>query len=562
MRSELGPSERSGAAGGACQTPGEALARRRGAAMYGLARALRQAAAAGRAGRPPAHRQGGGGAGARPWGWGLALGLALGVKAPTAAGCEADGGQEAEGKAKANPLPPPRGFGAAVERSRDLLRRIKDEAGIPGILVGVSVDGKEVWSEGLGYADVENRVVCKPETIMRIASISKCLTMMAVAKLWEEGKLDLDAPVQKYVPEFPEKVYEGEKVAITTRLLVSHLSGIRHYEKDITKVKEEKEKANRALKLTKPYQDKEQKEKEGKGIEKTDSVKPRKEHEGEVKSQNSKPGRRDKEFEQEEYYLKEKFESVIESLKIFKNDPLFFKPGSQFLYSTYGFTLLSAVVERVSGQKFTDYMLKMFRDLDMLSTVLDDNEAMIYNRARCYVYNKKGRLVNAPYVDNSYKWAGGGFLSSVGDLLKFGNALLYSYQAGQFKNTNGKLLPGYLKPDTVTMMWTPVPKTEVSWDRDGKYAMAWAVVEKKQQYGCCRQQRHYASHTGGAVGASSVLLILPEELDSEAIDAGLVAPPRGVVVSIICNMQSVSLNSTALKIAREFDKEKWAQYVD
>lgn len=68
------------------------------------------------------------------------------------------------------------------------------------------------FPEGLGYADVENRVVCKPETIMRIASISKCLTMMAVAKLWEEGKLDLDAPVQKYVPEFPEKVYEGEKV--------------------------------------------------------------------------------------------------------------------------------------------------------------------------------------------------------------------------------------------------------------------------------------------------------------------------------------------------------------
>uniref|UniRef100_A0A669P368 Lactamase beta n=1 Tax=Phasianus colchicus TaxID=9054 RepID=A0A669P368_PHACC len=415
---------------------------------------------------------------------------------------------------------------------------------------------------GLGYADVENRVMCKPETIMRIASISKCLTMMAVAKLWEEGKLDLDAPVQKYVPEFPEKVYEGEKVTITTRLLVSHLSGIRHYEKDIAKVKEEKEKANRALKLTKSGQDKEQKEKDGKGIEKTDSGKPRKEHEGEVKNQNSKPGRRDKEFEHEEYYLKEKFESVIESLKIFKNDPLFFKPGSQFLYSTYGFTLLSAVVERVSGQKFTDYMLKMFRDLDMLSTVLDDNEAMIYNRARCYVYNKKGRLVNAPYVDNSYKWAGGGFLSSVGDLLKFGNALLYSYQAGQFRNNNRKLLPGYLKPDTVAMMWTPVPKTEVSWDRDGKYAMAWAVVEKKQQYGFCRRQRHYASHTGGAVGASSVLLILPEELDSDAEDTAEVAPPRGVIVSIICNMQSVSLNSTALKIAREFDKEKQAQYID
>ncbi|OXB65682.1 hypothetical protein ASZ78_014661 [Callipepla squamata] len=470
----------------------------------------------------------------RRWGWGLALGLALGVKAAAGGGTE-------------EAAAPSRGFGAAIDASRDLLRRIK----VPG---AGSARG------GLGYADVENRVMCKPETVMRIASISKCLTMMAVAKLWEEGKLDLDAPVQKYVPEFPEKVYEGEKVTITTRLLVSHLSGIRHYEKDIAKVKEEKEKANRAL--TKSGQDKEQKEKDGKGIERTDSVKSKKEHDGETRSRNSKPGRRDKEFEHEEYYLKEKFESVIESLKIFKNDPLFFKPGSQFLYSTYGFTLLSAVVERVSGQKFTDYMLKMFRDLDMLSTVLDDNEAMIYNRARCYVYNKKGRLVNAPYVDNSYKWAGGGFLSSVGDLLKFGNALLYSYQAGQFRSTNSKLLPGYLKPDTVAMMWTPVPKTEVSWDRDGKYAMAWAVVENKQQCGFCRRQRHYASHTGGAVGASSVLLILPEELDSETIRTASVAPPRGVIVTIICNMQSVSLNSTALKIAREFDKEKRAQYID
>uniref|UniRef100_A0A8C6Z469 Lactamase beta n=2 Tax=Nothoprocta perdicaria TaxID=30464 RepID=A0A8C6Z469_NOTPE len=475
--------------------------------------------------------------------------------------------------------PAPRGFGGAIERSRDLLRRVKDEAGIPGIVVGVSVDGREIWAEGLykvffhfrwwfcfltglGYADVENRVVCKPETVMRIASISKCLTMLAVAKLWEEGKLDLDAPVQKYVPEFPEKTYEGEKVVITTRLLVSHLSGIRHYERDIAKVKEEKEKANRAFKLTKSNQEKELKEKEAKGLEKTDSVKAKKEHEVEVKSRNSKPGRREKEFEQEEYYLKEKFESVIESLKIFKNDPLFFKPGSQFLYSTFGFTLLSAVVERVSGQKFTDYMLKMFQDLDMLLTVQDDNEAMIYNRARYYVYNKKGRLANAPYVDNSYKWAGGGFLSSVGDLLKFGNALLYSYQVGRFKNIDGKLLPGYLKPDTVAMMWTPVPKTEVSWDRDGKYAMAWAVAEKNQEYGCCRQQRHYASHTGSAVGASSVLLVLPEELGSEAMENGLVVPPRGVIVTIICNMQSVSLSSTALKIAREFDKEKWLQYVD
>lgn len=94
--------------------------------MYGLARALRRAAAPGRL---AAAGRGGGGAGGRPWGWGLALGLALGVKVP--AGCEAGGGQEEE---EAMPASSPRGFGAAIERSRDLLRRIK--------VLGVVQDGR------------------------------------------------------------------------------------------------------------------------------------------------------------------------------------------------------------------------------------------------------------------------------------------------------------------------------------------------------------------------------------------------------------------------------------
>lgn len=165
-------------------------------------------------------------------------------------------------------------------------------------------------------------------------------------------------------------------------------------------------------------------------------------------------------------------------------------------------------------------------------------------------------------MDNSYKWAGGGFLSTVGDLLKFGNAMLYSYQLGQLKPPSTGLLPGYLKPSTVEMMWTAVSNTEPSSDKDIKFGMAWFVVEKKQDCGFCRHQQHYAFHTGGAVGGSSVLLILPEELDSELVaKGGPPMPPQGVVVSIICNMQSVSLDKTALKIAMEFEKDKAAQSV-
>jgi CubicO group peptidase (beta-lactamase class C family) len=65
---------------------------------------------------------------------------------------------------------------------------------------------------GLGLADVENHVPCHPYTVMRIASISKSMTMAVVARLWEEGKLDLDKPVQHYVPSFPKKTFNQQEV--------------------------------------------------------------------------------------------------------------------------------------------------------------------------------------------------------------------------------------------------------------------------------------------------------------------------------------------------------------
>ncbi|KAF7660970.1 hypothetical protein LDENG_00270670, partial [Lucifuga dentata] len=434
-------------------------------------------------------------------------------------------------------------FNAAIKVSRDLVERIKAEVGAPGLVVGVSVDGTQVWCEGTGYADLENRVPCSPQTVLRIASISKPLTSAAAARLCEEGKLDLDSPVQKYVPEFPKKQFDGQDVTITPRMILSHLSGIRHYEKDAKKVREDKEKAKRLLKP--PVKEKED---EKSSSELKDNI---------TAEQNNKckevsPGQKKKEFEHEEYYLKDYFDSVIQALDLFNDDPLIFKPGTTFLYSTHAFTLLSAVVERAAGQRFLDHMMGMFSELGMLNTVPDENEPIIYHRSRFYHLSKKGRVVNCPYVDNSYKWAGGGFLSTAGDLLLFGDALLYSYQAAHLKETRS-LLPGFLKPKTILDLWAPVSRTEASWDKDGRYAQGWLVVEKLQKYGQCRRRRYYVSHTGGAVGASSVLLVLPsEEIAEQPGQTPLL--PQGVVVTIITNMQSVGLNSTALKIAHEFDK--------
>ncbi|XP_077423724.1 serine beta-lactamase-like protein LACTB, mitochondrial isoform X2 [Vanacampus margaritifer] len=439
-------------------------------------------------------------------------------------------------------------YDAAIQASRVLVERIQIEAGAPGLVVGVSVDGVPVWCEGVGYADLENRLPCGPETVMRLASISKSLTSAAAARLCEEGKLNLDAPVQKYVPEFPQKQFDGQNVTITPRMILSHLSGIRHYEKDANKMREDKEKAKRLLKpsVTEKKEDKRLCENKGEPTEKQN-----------IQSKEASRDKKKKEFEHEEYYLTENFESVTQALDLFKDDPLIFKPGTTFLYSTHAYTLLSAVIEQAAGQRFLDVMNNLFRELGMLNTVPDQNEPIIYHRARYYRLNKRGRVVNCPYVDNSYKWAGGGFLSTVGDLLRFGNVLLYSYQMAHVKDSEG-LLPAFLKPQTAVELWTAVDKTEASWDKDGRYGQGWLVVEKEQKYGQCRKRRHYVSHTGGAVGASSVLLVLPSEEIEQRRGQSQKVLPQGVVVSIITNMQSVGLNSTALKIAHEFDKAKSA----
>ncbi|XP_061679811.1 serine beta-lactamase-like protein LACTB, mitochondrial isoform X2 [Syngnathoides biaculeatus] len=431
-------------------------------------------------------------------------------------------------------------YGAAINASRVLLERIQAEVGAPGLVVGVAVDGVPVWCEGIGYADLENRIPCTPETVMRIASISKSLTSAAAAHLCEEGKLDPDAAIQKYIPEFPQKQFDGQNVTITPRMILSHVSGIRHYEKDPNKVRENKEKAKRLLK---PSVKEKKKEKSLCDVK----------DEQNIQSKETSRGKRKKEFEHEEYYLMDSFESVTQALGLFKDDPLIFKPGTTFLYSTHAYTLLSAVIEQAAGQHFLDVMTNLFRELGMHSTVPDQNEPIIYHRARYYHLNKRGRVVNCPYVDNSYKWAGGGFLSTAGDLLRFGNVLLYSYQMAHVKDTEG-LLPGFLKPQTAVELWTAADNTEASWDEDGRYGQGWLVVDKQQKYGQCRKRRHYVSHTGGAVGASSVLLVLPsEEIEQRR---GQNVLPQGVVVTIITNMQSVGLNSTALKVAHEFDKAR------
>src|SRR5437899_285533 len=104
------------------------------------------------------------------------------------------------------------------------IKALMSRQNIPGLSIAIVTDNQLRWQKGYGMADVENSVPAKAATVYRIASVAKPITAIAVMQLAERDKLDLDAPIQKYVPTFPTKQWP-----ITTRQLLGHLSGIRNY---------------------------------------------------------------------------------------------------------------------------------------------------------------------------------------------------------------------------------------------------------------------------------------------------------------------------------------------
>jgi CubicO group peptidase (beta-lactamase class C family) len=302
----------------------------------------------------------------------------------------------------------------AVEYARAIVQR-EFAPKVPGVSVAVAVDGRIVWSEGFGFGDLAAKKPVTPATRFRIGSVSKSLTSAGLALLVERGQLDLDAPVQQYVPDFPVK-----ERPITTRLLGGHLAGIRHYR------------------------------------------------------------------DGSEMLLDQPFTNSHAALALFQNDPLVATPGMKFSYSTYGWTLIGAVMEAAAHEDFCRYMDEnVIQPLGMTHTRPNRKGIFDPDCTLFYESDAEGKFVVAPTVDNSYKWAGGGYLSTPEDLVRFGSALL---------------APGFLKADSLALLFTP-QKTS-----DGKptdYGIGWVIYKDAQGH-------RVLLHTGGSIGGTSVLLLHPE----------------------------------------------------
>ena len=295
----------------------------------------------------------------------------------------------------------------------------------PGISAAVVENGELVWSEGFGLADLENSVPANSRTLYRLGSVSKPLTATAAMKLWESGKIDLDAPVQKYCPAFPQKEWP-----ITTRELLGHLGGIRHY--------------------------------------KSESL------------------------DDPEVGNTKHFESMADGIKFFANDPLVAKPGTEFHYSTQGYTLVGCAIEGASGEKFVDYIREnIFLPAGMVETQADDLIAIIPHRTRYYSKNKSGVVVNADLLDSSYKIPGGGLISSADDMARFEIAMLSDT---------------VIKRATRDVMWTPQKTAE---GKQNGYALGWGTGTHEGIF--------EIGHNGSQQGASTAIILAPEKRDAVVV---------------------------------------------
>ena len=129
---------------------------------------------------------------------------------------------------------------------------------------------------------------------------------------------------------------------------------------------------------------------------------------------------------------------------------------------------------------------RVFDSVGMRNTIADHVDSLISSRARWYSQDSLGTVINATPVDNSYKWAGGGFLSTTEDLAQFGNAML------------GRKL---LKQSTIDLLWTPQRLTSGT---PTIYGIGWFVRTDAKG-------RRQVGHSGGSVGGTAQLMIYPDQ---------------------------------------------------
>jgi serine beta-lactamase-like protein LACTB len=324
-------------------------------------------------------------------------------------------------------------FDRPIELASEALDGYRESLIAPSLSVAVAVGGQLVWADARGYADIETREPASLETVYPIGSVSKPITAALASLLWEKGVVDIDADIHDYLPTYPQTTYP-----ITLRQLLSHQAGIRHY----------------AFALIPPL------------------------------------------FS--EFGLNKPFATTEDSLALFAEDPLLFEPDTDFAYSTYGYTLVSAVIEKASGKPYLSVLQEELLDpLEMKKTAADRADEIPAGRSSDYsVILSNDAVIPSPEIDSSYKWAGGGLVSTPSDLVRFGSALLddrlLNTSTREVMFSAREVSNGELNPQHYGLGW-----------RIGGLKIANEVTDEEEII-------TLINHGGSSIGSISALLIAPD----------------------------------------------------
>jgi serine beta-lactamase-like protein LACTB len=221
-----------------------------------------------------------------------------------------------------------------------------------------------------------------------------------------------------------------------------------------------------------------------------------------------------------ESFQQTQYEDVRAGLTRFAGDPLLFDPGTDFLYSSYGYNLLAAALEAADGRDYLSLMqARVFDPAAMTATSAEHPPgAPAPPDALVTPYLSYERmLLRAPAVNNSYGWAPGGFISTPSDLVRFGLRLL-----------DGTLV----SEATRDVLWT-VARLNDGTPSPGSYGFGFRVGTDAG--------RTLISHSGSSVGGSSYFFLYP--------DAGLVG---AVVVNLTAPEGADGFRETVRELAWDF----------
>jgi CubicO group peptidase (beta-lactamase class C family) len=256
----------------------------------------------------------------------------------------------------------------SIKKTLDELDSILIEAinehKLPGLALGVIQDGELVCTKSFGFADLERKIPVTPETVFRIGSISKTFTAAGIMQLWEQGKLDLDDPVNSYLKDYKVLHKDPQAPPVTFRHMLTHTSGIGEM---------------RSL---------------------MDIVKP-------VGGLSAKP-------EDPEVSLGEYYQGLLRPEVL---------PGEKWAYANHAFATLGQLVEDISGQPLGEYAIEhIFEPLGMHKSDFLLTDRVRQDLSNAYEF-KKGRYKPVKFLRIEVAGAGSIF-STVNDMAKYVAALM------------------------------------------------------------------------------------------------------------------------------------------